>query len=253
MTAVNNAKRRQRTLNTKTEKAIFNYALVAGAAGVSVLALTQPSEGKIVYTPTHQMLGSPGTLNIDVNNDGISDFNVIDMKYSSTLGGSYGAVMLNGGTNSNNLVVGQQPQYASALITKARIGSSDTFTGGANGVGPLMELCTKSIQGKITDQGPWPYAKNKYLGLRFTVNGEVHYGWARFSLTRTECRIRGVLSGYAYETIPNKPILAGKQSGLLEAHELLIPSAPAPAALGLLARGADSLVAWRREDEVVKN
>lgn len=252
MLGVKKSVRKQSTLDTKTEKAISEYALAAGAAGVCILALTQPSEGKIVYTPVHQLLGSPGQLNLDINNDGVTDFNFLDMKYSSSLGGSYGAIMLNGGTNSN-LVVGKQPQYASALMMKAEVGSSDAFTGGANGVGPLMELCTKSTQGKITDQGLWPYAKNKYLGLRFTVSGEVHYGWARFSLTRTACRIRGVLTGYAYETVPNKPIFAGKQSGPVEAAELLTPSEPGPVSLGLLSRGADSLVAWRREDEVVSN
>jgi hypothetical protein len=36
------------------------YALAAGAAGVSLLAFAQPSEAKIVYTPTHKVIGTNG-------------------------------------------------------------------------------------------------------------------------------------------------------------------------------------------------
>jgi hypothetical protein len=48
-----------RSTATLTDSAHHNlrmYALAAGAAGVSVLALTQPSEAKIVYTSAHKKL-----------------------------------------------------------------------------------------------------------------------------------------------------------------------------------------------------
>src|SRR5580704_18153794 len=52
------------------------YALGAGAAGVGMLALAQPAEGRIVYTPTHVIIGHGGTSHfaIDLNHDGIPDF-----------------------------------------------------------------------------------------------------------------------------------------------------------------------------------
>jgi hypothetical protein len=62
------------------------------------------------------------------------------------------------------------------------------------------------------------------LGLRFTIVGETHYGWARLST------VSGIfLNGYAYETIPNKPIIAGKTHGKDEAT------------LGRLAQGASGV------------
>ena len=79
--------------------------------------------------------------------------------------------------------------------------------------------------------------------MKFTINGKVHYGWARLSVTnlKGKFRITATLTGYAYETIPNKPIIAGKTKG---------PDVIAlPATLGHLARGS-GLSAWRRTNAV---
>jgi len=50
------------------------YALAAGTAGVSVLALSVPAHAEIVYTSVHQSIGRNGTLLLDINHDGIIDF-----------------------------------------------------------------------------------------------------------------------------------------------------------------------------------
>jgi hypothetical protein len=75
--------------------------------------------------------------------------------------------------------------------------------------------------------GYWVNAQHRYLGLRFIINGKVHYGWARLNVqTETRNQIKATLTGYAYETIANKPIIAGKTHGKDEAT------------LGRLAQGA---------------
>jgi hypothetical protein len=52
-------------------------------------------------------------------------------------------------------------------------------------------------------------------GFHFRV--EVHYGWARLIVTLGHHRqfddVRGILTGFAYETVPNKPIIAGRVTG----------------------------------------
>jgi nicotinic acid phosphoribosyltransferase len=40
------------------------YALAAGAAGVSMIALATPSEAEVIYTPAHATLGCKGTYGI---------------------------------------------------------------------------------------------------------------------------------------------------------------------------------------------
>src|SRR5579863_9061992 len=51
-----------------------SYVLAASAAGVSLLALTPPAEAKVVYTKTHQDIGTNGIYELDLNHDGIVDF-----------------------------------------------------------------------------------------------------------------------------------------------------------------------------------
>jgi hypothetical protein len=60
------------------------YSLGVGAAGVSLLALTQPSEAKIVYTKVHHVIGTNGTYNLDLNHDGRPDFVLFNRSYHST-------------------------------------------------------------------------------------------------------------------------------------------------------------------------
>jgi len=54
---------------------------------------------------------------------------------------------------------------------------------------------------------------NRYLGFKFKIRGATHYGRARLDVSLTNGIVVGTLTGYAYETIPNKPIIAGKTKG----------------------------------------
>src|SRR5271169_4356752 len=62
------------TLSDSLRHNLNMYALTASAAGVSLLALAQPSEARIVYTKTHQVIGRNGVYPIDLNQDGVIDF-----------------------------------------------------------------------------------------------------------------------------------------------------------------------------------
>ena len=79
--------------------------------------------------------------------------------------------------------------------------------------------------------------KNGYLGLKFLLNGKVHYGWARVSLTvKNNWFNTATLTGYAFETIPNKSIIIGKTQG----PDVIVE----PATLGHLAAGANARSPW---------
>jgi len=67
--------RRTADLSDSTHQQLNMYAVAAAAAGVGMLALAQPSEAKIVYTPANAQIGGRvGKLNLDLNHDGITDF-----------------------------------------------------------------------------------------------------------------------------------------------------------------------------------
>ena len=129
---------------------------------------------------------------------------------------------------SANLVAGKRLRTsggyffsaASALHAGAAIGAEGNFSVRY----PVMaaELFGKDDGSQYSDQGSWAGKKdkgvrNRYLGLKFVVDGEVHYGWARLSVTlghqRQSDDVVGTLTGYAYETVPDKAIIAGRITG----------------------------------------
>jgi hypothetical protein len=72
-------------LSDSLNRQLNTYALVASAAGVSVLALARASEAKVIYTETHQVTRARVPLYIDLNHDVIKDF-VLRTRYYA---GSY--------------------------------------------------------------------------------------------------------------------------------------------------------------------
>jgi hypothetical protein len=199
------------------------YAQVAAAAGVSVLAMAGASEAEVVYTETNQVTHTGFPLYIDLNDDGIKDFMLRTMYYAGSSGLEVG---IDAAGCSNNLVAGRRFRSsggyffsaASALHAGARIGPKGNFYVRY----PLMAVELFDGAGsQYSDQGPWARkgkgVRNRYLGLKFVIGGEVHYGWARVSVTLGHQRqlddVIGTLTGYAYETVPDKPIVAGRTTG----------------------------------------
>jgi hypothetical protein len=232
-------------LNSKLERNLAAYITAAGAAGVAVLAAAQPADAKVVYTAANTKLnfGSVGMLPLDLNNDGTADLTFFggsaSVGYGDLLGvyGDAGGVFV-GANNS-----------ASALVWGDRVGPKDVFSAG---VAVMAEVsgCHASTCGY---RGKFIKTHDRYLGVRFSIHGQSHYGWVSVNVGNDPSG--AVLTGYAYETIPNKPIMAGEKSGPVVAggtdmNEMRAPS-PQPATLGVLARGADGLAVWRRDAEVV--
>ena len=214
------------------------YALAAGAAGVSMLALAQPSEGKIVYTPANlKIVSNPeGSYNLDLNHDGVNDFAIRNMTFNT---GDFIHGVLSAVPFSGNGVEGDGFVYA--LRRGAPIGPRQPFS-----APHTMTNCV--LAQTLTCFGSWHQATNRYLGLKFHVDGKVHYGWARLSVTTNSTGITATLTGYAYETIPGKSIKAGQTKGsdgsingdIAQSAFLTHPIAdsPQPASLGMLALGA---------------
>src|SRR5690242_6569462 len=69
--------RNTQVLSDSVHRQLNMYSLAASAAGVGMLVLVQPSEAKIVYTPANVQVGA--RLNLDLNHDGITDFEFCDV------------------------------------------------------------------------------------------------------------------------------------------------------------------------------
>jgi len=235
-------------LSESISRQLNMYALAAGAAGVGLLALAQPSEAKIVYTATHHVIGPNHSYRLDLNHDGTTDFTLNNSAYCGTDLCNFNLSLKPANRNrAIGYVDGFQRPWESALMGGVRIGPSDTFKEGRGG---MVEVIYFSYAYVV---GPWANTKDRCLGLMFVINGETHYGWARLNVKVQKTAIIATLSGYAYETIPNKSIVAGKETGTddanLEQSDSATLTAPIsqPASLGLLAMGAHGLSIWRRE------
>ena len=242
------------TLSETLEQRLRSYSIAAAAAGVGMLALAHPAEAEVVVT--HKVIPVNGTASIDINNDGIADFQFSDEPdfWSNTLR----VVPLTGGA----VVLGPPiSSYAAALKRDVRIGPFAHFSskGGANLEISRPERFTVGSYSHetvtyFTFRGNWgSNPQNRYLGVKFLIDGETHYGWVRMTVsTSMGGGMNATIDSYAYETDPDTPICARE-----------VQPCPAPPgddatpeetgqnvggpSLGMLALGADGLALWRRE------
>jgi hypothetical protein len=194
-----------------------------------------------------------------LNHDGIADFSFSNLSYGS--GGSElvylqvgcaGALGSHSCLNQGNEIWGRgvvSGRFASALRPGFRVGANKSYFQRTHKKGFSVPAIMAWASGggiyptsqTFSSRGQWIYTKRRYLGLRFIVNGQVHYGWARVSV---ETFREVTLTGYAYETVPNKPIITGKTKG----PDVITLD---PATLGHLAQGASAIHDRRARHTVV--
>jgi len=211
---------------------------------VGVLALTQAAEAKIVYTQAHKYIAPKSTVPLDLNHDGVADFSFRNNTWSATwsFGGS---LWIDPAGSKNEVVVTPNSAYASALPPGFKIGSQARFS-----PRPKIMARTSFLGGAGARVGAgcgeglsWPNGLSCFLGLEFSIRGKTHYGWARLKVRyqNNPYVVSAWLTGYAYETCPNKAIIAGKTKG----PDVVTAQ---PGGLGRLARGSAGLAAGRQNE-----
>ena len=200
-----------------------------------------------------------GYVSLDLNHDGIADF-IIGNRGISCGPVSRGyqsaahcilqsSLVLPKGQTCNYLtdqIWGRgvvSGRFASALPAGFKVRPSKAYFQAAKYpfFAVMGEIGAGAYEHSSNSEGQWLYAKDRYLGLQFVIKGQVHYGWARFTVTFPPQPSRGILAiltGYAYETEPNTPIITGKTKG----PDVVTLD---PSTLGQLAAGASQIPAWR--------
>jgi hypothetical protein len=255
----------QSTEHRSQGKQFASASLVAGiavAGGTGMLALAPLAEAEIVYTPVHVNIsvGNPiwsyhPLLYLDLNHDGIYDFRISNTLSSTRQQSSSGRRdrLTVSPVNKTNQVWGVN-RLASALSSGVQIGANSRFKKSNNIMlrsSNFTECNGTSCKTRHMSSGAWRNVENRYLGLRFIVQGKIHYGWARLTVTVENRYFLTTLTGFAYETVPDKPIVTGKTSDKAEemasSKKIDVKALPAAACesatLGRLARGASGLAA----------
>jgi len=236
--------------------------LAATTAGVGMLALAQPAEGKIIYTKANRTISPNMTIKLDLNHDGIVDFSLKDT-FSQSFYSSWGRLIALPAEQKNQVwghFVSRRA-YASALFSGVRVGPKGQFLTGSGVMASTYFLGGRNHPAfSASCHDPWANVTNRYLGLTFVITGKVHFGWARLNVSCSSSHVNGTLTGYAYETVPNRPILTGKEKGTEEIGSFArrlgtSPRGPTvqPVSLGRLAKGAAGSDAWRHQQEGVSS
>lgn len=226
-----------RGLSVSCQKQLNSYALAAAAAGVSLLAQAQQSEAKIIYTPADHVIRDQSSYRLDFNGDKRTDLTILNKfsQHCTSDGSCRSSELLAAKMAGSNEVV--YDHFGAVAIKRgALIGPKGAFQRSSE---QMALLHGGSYSSQIS--GSWINVKNRYLGVKFYIEGKVHYGWARLSVdVQLPFAISATLTGYAYETIPNRPIIAGKTKG----PDVIIVQ---PTSLGHLAAGASAISAWRSQ------
>src|ERR1051326_6157349 len=150
------------------EKRLRAYAAGAGAAA-GLLALSPPADAEVVVVPAHVTIGIDGYFPIII--EGTTEFTLF-YKFYEKYGWS-GSLLVDATLGAS--VVGLSGQDVALRFGQA-IGPQHQFEAGQQILAKASEL-----RYRYNTWGPFANTYQRFLGLRFKLNGQVHYGWAGFS------------------------------------------------------------------------
>ena len=210
------------------ESRLAAYAIAAGAAGVTLLAASPPANAEVVFTSA-QITFDSGVVYIDLNHDGVNDFALSIYNFDRGDRRLAASGLRRGGILCYTV---SYPPVAAPL--GYRIGPVGYFAGRG---GPAVNVAD-TFESYIG--GPFANVGLRFFGLRFKINGKVHFGWAGVVAKArghrgAAPRIEVTLLGYAYETEADKPIIAGDTGS--GAHASTSDPIDGPGTLGVLALG----------------
>ena len=194
-------------------------AAYSGAAG-AFIAFAGNAEAQIVYTDvnpdvTLNVLNSD-SYSIDFNNDATPEFTIETYASVSSYTYYYNPYIFSsfnaGIVPQGSFGIQGSGTFADALNLNDSINSFQIFnTNNSN------YNLGYAINGE-SHYGNFPGAGDKYIGVQFTIGTNTHYGWVLVNYA-ADCEFITV-KGYAYESTPDKNILAGDvgQSGMSESN-----------------------------------
>lgn len=203
-------------MKNQTAKMLFALMLP-----VSWLFSLSNANGQIVYTdviPDSTMFCvdfPPCTkdYNLDLDNDMNNDFILTAYCYNPPKKGedTYSSVTvspLNGNAVKDTLVNSVNvsiPLQFNAVIDSNMLLKQSWQKSGSHSL-------KIEINGDFSDTvyGIWGSLADYYLGLRLLQSGQTYYGWVRLSVEVTLAHASLIVKDYAYNSIPDAPILAGQ-------------------------------------------
>jgi len=222
------------TTRTGFEKRLAIYMLAGGA----ILAAPVASRaGTISYSGIQNIVVTgPGSYDLDLNADLITDFTL-----SAQIGDDFGKVSVTPSADNSVATDGSFKVTAFQPSDQINLAAGNWKRHSAFN---MVSVRYNKSSSKSTTVGNWdPDGTPAYLGLRFVISGNTHYGWAQVATNVSSASSRFQLIDWAYEIRPDTGIHVGDTVG----------EVPEPSTLSLFALGAAGLLAWRRRKGTAKS
>ncbi len=193
---------KKKLLKDSLTNRLLKYSAAAGA----IIAISSNADAQVAYSGTQNLdFSAQGVLHpLDLDGDGTDDFN-FGLPGASSVFNSYtsynSAFISNPASNS---WVGSSDPYA--LSSSYAISASASFAGSGGG----WNLGSASSAGS-NYSGNFPGQGDQFIGVKFDISGETHYGWIRINLA-SSCDALTIVD-WAYEETPDVGILAGDEIG----------------------------------------
>lgn len=177
---------------------------------VTAMMFSLSANAQIVYTDvtpdsTFACNGNQNcnhTYVLDLNIDGLVDFRINLGNYYHNSNVRWVSIIDSIGNAFAISTNGAKKFFMNDTIGPAQTWQTDTSA--------FLRRWSSHVNGSY--KGEWIYATDNYLGLALNVSGLTYYGWVRLDVTvdaSTETCIC-IIKDYAYNSIPNQPILAGQ-------------------------------------------
>jgi len=208
----------------KTNLTLENKLKSYSALAAGVIASGASVQAQIVYTDVDPDITLSDTVYLlNMNKDTIIDFRLVQADYfyySTSFLNIVGVQALD-----KNEILGDTVNtssdynfYPKALQLNDTIAAKQKIW--MNSYSAPMYI-KGAYYGYNINQGNWKNVTDRYLGLRFKIGNEWHYGWARLDVAQNATSF--TLKDYAYESVPNKRIIAGmKVSAIVDNSELSV-------------------------------
>ena len=187
----------KKTTSENLSKRLANY----GALTAAIIGTAGANGQNIIYTDVNPDFGAPGEIYfLDLNGDGTNDFILEHFTNSS-----YGKLKaFNNSSGLGNAIIGASVSsgYFNYPFT---LSSNYTISAGNANWNANLNSQTLNAYSCSYSYSNWCGVTDKYLGLRFDIGGNTHYGWVRLDVDITTFNWK--IKDYAYEATAGVPIV----------------------------------------------
>ena len=205
------------TQNAFSKQPLSKRLAQYGALTIAIAGVTDAS-GQIEYTDIiPEYNGGVNTdYSLDLNDDGIDDFQIIHSQPYSYPSFSFFAdrLAIRPLAVANEALIDDPSAgtyaYPFALDSGSVISSGQaTWNNNGFGSSSFQSLnWTSTYYGALYNDGNFVDVTDKFIGLRFNISGQTHYGWVRLDVS-ADASVWTV-KDYAYNTTPGEAINAGQ-------------------------------------------